>query len=54
MPCVTNVSMGFFHRLGKMSFFLIWIKAIFIIALVFPHYSGEYIFLVLDEVYHIS
>ncbi|XP_035583621.1 sperm-associated acrosin inhibitor-like isoform X3 [Callorhinus ursinus] len=25
--------------LGKMSFFLTWIKAIFIIALAFPHYS---------------
>uniref|UniRef100_A0A8C7A8Y2 Kazal-like domain-containing protein n=1 Tax=Neovison vison TaxID=452646 RepID=A0A8C7A8Y2_NEOVI len=27
-----------------MSFFLTWIKAIFIIALAFPHYSGKYIF----------
>uniref|UniRef100_A0ABI7Y5C9 Kazal-like domain-containing protein n=2 Tax=Felis catus TaxID=9685 RepID=A0ABI7Y5C9_FELCA len=26
-------------RLGKMSFFLTWIKAIFITALAFPHYS---------------
>ena len=44
VPCVINVSMGFFHRLGKMSFFSTWIKAIFITALAFPHYSGEYIF----------
>ncbi|XP_070649895.1 acrosin inhibitor 1 isoform X1 [Bos indicus] len=31
-----------FHRLDKMSLFLSWIKAIFIIALVFPLYSEIY------------
>ena len=45
-PCATSCkhAKGPFHRLDKMSFFSAWSKAMFLIALSFPLYSGEYLF----------